>query len=160
MTDIDKTDAGARGADEDEATGPIKTKSPSMAERGHRPYLPHAIRIFAIPITLIWVFVTVLVNVIVPTLEVVGEAHSAPMAPLDAPSMKAMMRLGHNFHEFDSNSTVMIVLEGQQPLGPDAHQYYDKLIRQLRQDPKHIQHIQDFWGDRLTAAGGAARRST
>ncbi len=94
-----------------------------------------------------------LVNVIVPTLEKVGEAHSAPMTPLDAPSMKAMMRLGHNFHEFDSNSTVMIVLEGQHPLGPDAHQYYDKLIRQLRQDPKHIQHIQDFWGDRLTAAG-------
>jgi RND superfamily putative drug exporter len=64
-----------------------------------------------------------------------------------------MMRLGHNFHEFDSNSTVMIVLEGQQPLGADAHQYYDNLIRQLRQDPKHVQHIQDFWGDRLTAAG-------
>ena len=105
------------------------------------------------PIILGWVFVTVLVNVIVPTLENVGEAHSAPMTPLDAPSMKAMMRLGHNFNEFDSNSTVMIVLEGQQPLGPDAHHYYDKLIRDLRKDPQHIQHIQDFWGDRLTAAG-------
>ncbi len=111
------------------------------------------IRWFAVPIILAWVFVTVLVNVIVPRLEVVGEAHSAPMAPVDAPSMKAMMRLGHNFHEFDSNSTVMIVLEGQQPLGDDAHRYYDSLIRQLRQDTKHIQHIQDFWGDRLTAAG-------
>lgn len=135
-------------------TGPITTtRGLSKAERGHRPYLPHAIRIFAIPIILGWLAVTVLVNVIVPTLEKVGEAHSAPMTPLDAPSMKAMMRLGHNFHEFDSNSTVMIVLEGQQPLGPDAHKYYDKLIRELRQDPKHIQHIQDFWGDRLTAAG-------
>lgn len=96
--------------------------------------------------------ITVLVNVLVPSLEVVGEAHSAPMTPLDAPSMKAMMRLGSNFHEFNSNSTVMIVLEGQQPLGPDAHKYYDKLIRDLRKDPEHIQHIQDFWGDRLTAA--------
>lgn len=134
-------------------TGPINTKGLSRAERGHRPYLPHAIRIFAVPIILAWVFVTVLVNVIVPTLEKVGEAHSAPMTPLDAPSMKAMMRLGHNFHEFDSNSTVMIVLEGQQPLGQAAHQYYDKLIRDLRKDPQHIQHIQDFWGDRLTAAG-------
>lgn len=137
-------------------TGPINVKGLSKAERGHRPYLPHAIRIFAVPIILGWLFVTVLVNVIVPTLEKVGEAHSAPMTPLDAPSMKAMMRLGHNFHEFDSNSTVMIVLEGQQPLGPDAHKYYDNLIRQLRQDPKHIQHIQDFWGDRLTAAGRRA----
>src|SRR6185312_6363073 len=103
---------------------------------------------------LLWVFVTVVVNVVVPTLEVVGEAHSAPMAPLDAPSMQAMMRLGHNFKEFDSNSTVMIVLESKKrPLGDDAHHYYDNLIRQLRQDREHIQHIQDFWGDRLTAAG-------
>jgi putative drug exporter of the RND superfamily len=149
MTDIDKAERDVSTAD----TGPIRTTKPSMADRGHRPYLPHAIRIFAIPIILGWVAITVLVNVIVPTLEKVGEAHSAPMAPLDAPSMKAMMRVGHNFHEFDSNSTVMVVLEGQQPLGPDAHQYYDNVIRQLRQDSKHIQHIQDFWGDRLTAAG-------
>src|SRR6202007_3417276 len=88
----------------------------------HRPVIPHFVRIFAIPIILGWVALTVIVNVAVPKLEVVGEAHSAPMAPLDAPSMKAMMRMGHNFHEFDSNSTVMIVLEGQQPLGPGAHQ--------------------------------------
>lgn len=150
------SDANSRGHVETadtEDTGPIRTADRAKAERGHRPYLPHSIRIFAVPIILAWVFVTVLVNVIVPTLEKVGEAHSAPMTPLDAPSMKAMMRLGHNFHEFDSNSTVMIVLEGQQPLGQAAHQYYDKLIRDLRKDPQHIQHIQDFWGDRLTAAG-------
>ena len=136
-----------------EATGPIDTRSAQAAGRGHRPYIPHTIRILAVPIILGWVVVTILVNVLVPRLEVVSEAHSAPMTPLDAPSMKAMMRLGHNFHEFDSNSTVMIVLEGQQPLGDDAHQYYNNIIAQLRQDPQHIQHIQDFWGDRLTAAG-------
>ena len=136
-----------------EATGPIDTHSAQGTGRGHRPYIPHTIRILAVPIILGWVVVTILVNVLVPRLEVVSEAHSAPMTPLDAPSMKAMMRLGHNFHEFDSNSTVMIVLEGQQPLGDDAHQYYNSIIAQLRQDPKHIQHIQDFWGDRLTAAG-------
>lgn len=149
----DANDRGRVDTADTEDTGPIRTQRRARPERGHRPYLPHAIRIFAVPIIIGWVFVTVLVNVIVPTLEKVGEAHSAPMTPLDAPSMKAMMRLGHNFHEFDSNSTVMIVLEGQQPLGQDAHRYYDKLIRDLRQDPQHIQHIQDFWGDRLTAAG-------
>jgi len=144
---------GHLGAEDTETTGPIRAQRPGRPERGHWPLIPHMIRWFAVPIILAWVFVTVLVNVIVPRLEVVGEQHSAPMAPVDAPSMKAMMRLGHNFHEFDSNSTVMIVLEGQQPLGDDAHRYYDNVIRQLRQDPKHIQHIQDFWGDRLTAAG-------
>src|ERR1700734_1567735 len=119
----------------------------------HRPFIPHFIRIFAIPFILAWVAVTVIVNVAVPTLEVVGEAHSAPMAPLDAPSMKAMMRMGHNFHEFDSNSTVMVVVESQQPLGDAAHRYYDDIVRKLRKDTKHVQHIQDFWGDRFTAAG-------
>src|ERR1700751_5900370 len=47
----------------------------------------------------------------------------------------------------------MIVLEGQQPLGDDAHTYYAGLVRQLRDDPKHVEHVQDLWGDRLTAAG-------
>ncbi len=127
--------------------------SQTSPEHPHRPYIAHAIRIFAVPIILVWVFITVLVNVIVPRLEVVSEQHSAPMAPVDAPSMVAMMRLGHNFKEFNSNSTIMIVLEGQQKLGDAAHRYYDDIIRQLRQDPEHIQHIQDFWSDRLTAAG-------
>ncbi|MDT5323560.1 MAG: putative drug exporter of the superfamily, partial [Mycobacterium sp.] len=53
----------------------------------------------------------------------------------------------------NSNSTVMIVIEGQQPLQQDAHDYYNAIIKKLRQDPAHIQHIQDFWGDTLTAAG-------
>ncbi|MBY0387892.1 MAG: MMPL family transporter [Mycobacterium pseudokansasii] len=144
---------------DDTATSPASTQDPETTRSGpgtrhpHRPVIPHTIRIFAAPIILAWVVLTVIVNVAVPRLEVVSEEHSAPMTPLDAPSMKAMMLLGHNFREFDSNSTVMIVLEGQQPLGEDAHHYYDNLIRQLRQDRTHVQHIQDFWGDRLTAAG-------
>lgn len=97
-----------------EDTAPINIEGIERPQRGHRPVIPHTIRIFAVPIILAWVLLTVVVNVIVPRLEVVSEQHSAPMAPLDAPSMKAMMRLGHNFREFDSNSTVMIVLEGRQ----------------------------------------------
>jgi putative drug exporter of the RND superfamily len=118
-----------------------------------RPFVAHAIRLLAVPIILFWVFITVIVNTIAPQLEKVGEAHAAPMTPKDAPSMQAMMLMGHNFQEFNSNSTVMIVIEGQQPLGDDAHQYYNNIIHQLQQDPQHIQHIQDFWGDPLTAAG-------
>jgi RND superfamily putative drug exporter len=122
-----------------------------------RPVIAHSLRILAVPMVLFWLFVAVLVNVIAPQLEVVGELHAAPMAPEDAPSMQAMKRMGANFKEFNSNSTVMIVVEGQQPLGPDAHAYYDEIIRKLREDPKHIQHIQDFWGDTLTAAGAQSQ---
>src|SRR5690349_3032215 len=123
------------------------------ARHEKRPVLAHSLRIFAVPIILFWVVVAVLVNVLAPQLEIIGELHSAPMAPEDAPSMVAMKRMGANFKEFDSNSTIMVVVEGQKPLGPDAHAYYDEIIRKLRQDPVHIQHIQDFWGDTLTAAG-------
>jgi RND superfamily putative drug exporter len=118
-----------------------------------RPIVPRLIRWFAVPIIISWIALTVLVNIVAPQLEVVGERHAAPMAPMDAPSMQAMMRLGHNFKEFDSNSTVTIILEGQQELGEAAHRYYDSIIHQLEQDPRHVQHIQDFWSDRLTAAG-------
>jgi RND superfamily putative drug exporter len=111
------------------------------------------IRILAVPIILAWLAIAVLVNVAAPQLEVVGELHSAPMTPDDAPSVIAMKRMGENFKEFDSNATVMVVIEGDRPLGPDAHDYYDEIIRKLQQDPAHIQHIQDFWGDTLTAAG-------
>jgi putative drug exporter of the RND superfamily len=122
-------------------------------EHPRRPFFPHTLRILAVPIVVFWVFVAVVVNVIAPQLEVVGELHSAPMAPEDAPSMTSMKLMGGNFKEFDSNSTIMIVIEGQQALGPDAHDYYNQIISKLQQDPKHIQHIQDFWGDTLTAAG-------
>jgi putative drug exporter of the RND superfamily len=118
-----------------------------------RPFVAHSLRILAVPVILFWLAFAVVVNVIAPQLEVVGEEHSAPMAPEDAPSMIAMMRMGASFQEFNSNSTVMIVVEGDRALGPDAHQYYDEIIRKLREDPEHIQHIQDFWGDTLTAAG-------
>src|SRR5262249_3348380 len=58
-----------------------------------------------------------------------------------------------DFKESDSDSFAMLVLEGQQPLGDDARAYYDGLIRKLKADTKHVEHVQDLWGDRLTAAG-------
>jgi putative drug exporter of the RND superfamily len=115
--------------------------------------LPHTIRLLAVPIILLWVFITVIVNVAVPQLEKVAEEHSAPMVPADAPSMKAMKRVGQNFREYDSNSSIMIVLEGHQALGDDAHRYYDELVHQLSQDRAHVQHVLNLWGDPLTAAG-------
>ncbi|EUA56846.1 MMPL family protein [Mycobacterium xenopi 4042] len=82
-----------------------------------------------------------------------GQQHSVSMSPKDAPSVQAMTRMGRDFRESDSDSFAMIVLEGQRPLGDDAHRFYTELIRQLRDDPKHVEHVQDLWGDRLTAAG-------
>ncbi len=92
-------------------------------------------------------------NVFVPQLETVAESHNVSLSPQDSPSLQASKRIGKVFGEFDSDSSAMIVLEGDQPLGAEAHRYYDGLIQKLSQDTKHVQHIQDFWGDPLTAAG-------
>src|SRR5882757_6850234 len=115
--------------------------------------IPRMIRLFSVPILLGWLALTVIVNVVVPQLETVGQRHAVSMAPNDAPSMQAIKRAGHDFQEFDSNSSAMIVLESDQPLGDDAHHYYDGLIQKLEADKKHVEHIQNFWGDPLTAAG-------
>jgi putative drug exporter of the RND superfamily len=118
-----------------------------------RPLLARAIRLLSIPIILGWLAITAVTNAVVPQLEIVGKAHSVSLSPQDAPALIAMKKLGSNFQQFDSDSMAMIVLEGDQPLGDEAHRYYDDLVRRLEQDTKHVQHVQNFWGDLITAAG-------
>ncbi|MBS4729446.1 RND family transporter [Mycobacterium sp. SM1] len=120
---------------------------------GAHPLLPRLIRTFAVPILLGWVALTVSLNVAVPSLEQVGQQQSVSLSPADAPSFQAMKHIGRVFKESDSDSSAMIVLEGDQPLGDQAHRYYAELIQKLRADTAHIQHVQDFWGDPLTSAG-------
>ena len=115
------------------------------------------IRRFAVPIMLLWVAIAALTNVFAPQLEVVGAAHSVSMNAPDSPSIAAMRHIGKVFGEFDSDSAAMIVLEGDQPLGDAAHHFYDTLVKRLAQDTKHVQHIQDFWGDPLTAGGSQSK---
>ncbi|MGO9526845.1 MAG: RND family transporter, partial [Verrucomicrobiia bacterium] len=118
-----------------------------------RPSLPHTIRRLSVPILLFWIALAAVTNIAVPKLEEVGKTHNVALNSPDAPSLKATKRIGQVFHEFDTDSTAMIVLEGDQPLGADAHRFYDSLIRKLEQDKKHVEHVQDYWGDTLTAAG-------
>jgi RND superfamily putative drug exporter len=111
------------------------------------------IRRLCVPIVLFWVAVAALTNVLVPQLEKVGEEHNVALSSPDSPSLQAFQRIGTVFHEFDSDSAAMVVLEGDQPLGAEAHRYYDELVKRFNADTKHVQHVQDFWGDPLTAAG-------
>ncbi|KQY08005.1 hypothetical protein ASD37_08550 [Mycobacterium sp. Root135] len=113
----------------------------------------HTIRRFSPLIVLFWLALAVATNVFVPQLEKVAEAHNVSLSPQDAPSLQASKEIGKKFQQYDSDSAAMIVLEGDQPLGADAHHYYDDLVRKLSQDTTHVEHVQDFWGDPLTAAG-------
>lgn len=123
--------------------------SPQLSMRS----VPDLIRRFSAMIAFFWLALAMATNVFVPQLEKVAEAHNASLSPQDSPSLQAAKRIGKVFGEFSSDSSAMIVLEGDQPLGAAAHHYYDELIDKLTRDTKHVEHIQNFWGDPLTAAG-------
>lgn len=121
----------------------LSNSQPSVARTIHR---------FAVPIILAWLAIMVTLSIGVPSLEQVESEHSVSLNPTDAPTFIAAKRINKVFKESDSGSVAVIVLEGQQTLGDEAHRYYDRLIRQFQDDPTHVQHIRNFWGDELTRA--------
>jgi len=131
---------------------PTTEEIPVATQQTH-PFLPRNIRKFAVFVIVGWIAIIGLLNVIVPQLEEVGQLRSVSMSPNDAPSVISMKEVGAQFKEFKSNSSVMIVLEGQEQLGADAHKYYDQIVDKLEADTKHVEHVQDFWSDPLTGAG-------
>ena len=48
---------------------------------------------------------------------------------------------------------LLVVLEGEEPLGDSAHQFYDQIVAKLQADDQHVEHVQDMWSDPLSAAG-------
>jgi len=119
----------------------------------HMPFFARAVHKGALLIVLGWVGLVVVLSLFVPSLDIVAKEHTVSMSPKEAASMQAMQRVGKVFNEFDTDSAIMIVLEGDKPLGDDAHHFYDQLVKKLEADTKHVEHVQDFWGDPLTAAG-------
>ncbi|KRE33105.1 hypothetical protein ASG82_23050 [Mycobacterium sp. Soil538] len=137
---------------------PVRHTAPDAPPppRPSRPVIPRLIRTLALPIILGWIVVIVILNTVVPQLETVGQMRAVSMSPDDAPSLISMKKVGEAFREGDSDSSVMIVFEGDKPLGDDAHAWYDQLVKKLETDDKHVQSVQDFWSDPLTAAGSTS----
>ena len=126
-----------------------------LEERIAPPRIARFIHRFSVLIIVGWLAITVVLTMLVPPLEQVEREHAVPLTAVDAPSFRAAERVGEAFDESTSGAIAVIVLEGQEPLGDDAHRFYDELIRQFRDDTAHVQHVQDFWGDPLTE--GAAQ---
>ncbi|MEE9242935.1 MAG: MMPL family transporter, partial [Mycobacterium sp.] len=123
------------------------------APKPSRPFIARMIRTFAVPIILGWVTLVIVLNIVVPQLETVGQMRAVSMSPDAAPAMISMKKIGDLFEEGDSDSSVMIVLESKEPLGDEAHAWYDKMVDRLEADTAHVQSVQDFWSDPLTASG-------
>ncbi len=125
-----------------------------MSDRnGTHSGIPRLIRALAIPIAVFWLALAAASNALVPPLEDVGRIHNVAASAPDSPSLIAAKRVGQVFGEYDSDSLVTVVLEGDQPLGAEAHRFGDALVERMRADRAHVQHVQYFWGDPLTAAG-------
>jgi len=119
----------------------------------HRPVIGHLVRILSVPIIVFWVLVAVGLGVLSPSLDAVADKHAVSLSPQSSPAFQSMMNIGKVFQQFDSDSTAMVVLEGQDKLGDSAHDYYNQIVAKLNADHKDVQNVQDFWSDPLTAAG-------
>jgi putative drug exporter of the RND superfamily len=127
-----------------------------MSNSHSKPGLPiigRLVRTLSIPIILFWLLLAAALSMISPPLDEVATRHAVPMTPQQAPAFQAMMHIGRVFHQFDTDSSAMVVLEGQDKLGDSAHDYYNRIVSQLRADTAHVENVQDFWSDPLTAAG-------
>ena len=123
------------------------------AHQAKRPFFARTVRVIAIPIIVFWGLVAVTTNTFIPKVEDVAAELAGPMIPTYAPSQVAMLRIGEKFQESTSTSLTMVVLEADRPLDDNDHQYYDDLMRRLKQDTGHVQYVMDLWGKPITAAG-------
>ncbi|ADG98964.1 MMPL domain protein [Segniliparus rotundus DSM 44985] len=127
-----------------------------MSDKGAaRPLWARAIRGFWPLVILLWILLIAVAHFAAPSLEEVGNERAVSLSPDDAPALIAAKHIGNVFHESNSNSSVMIIVESDKPFQPGdaAHKYYDEVLKALREDKKHIQNIRDFWSDPLMADG-------
>jgi RND superfamily putative drug exporter len=85
----------------------------------------------------------------IPALEHVAEKNSVSLIA-DAAGGIAMKRMGKLFGESDSGQLRDDRYRGQQPLGEDTRTTPDS--SRTSEDPQHVEHVQDLWGDRLTSS--------
>ena len=123
------------------------------AGNGTPSFVARLIRRLSIPIAIIWLALAASSNALIPPLEEIGRIHNVAQSAKDAPSLIAAKRVGTTFGEYDTDSLVTLVIEGDQPLGDVAHRFGDALVERMKADTAHVQHVQYFWGDPLTAAG-------
>ncbi len=121
-------------------------------EDSRRPFIARTIRRFAPIIIVGWLALILALTFSAPMLEKVGEENAVALMPSDAPSAQAMKRMVETFDNSDSDNFAMIVLEGQEPLGEGARDYYTRLVAELESAPEIVSNVQDLWGDRLTAS--------
>lgn len=128
--------------------------APAPPEQIRRPRPARLLRVLAIPIVLFWLAVAVVTNVFLPSLDEITAANAGPLVARDAPSAQAAIHTGNDFNESNYTSVAVLLLETKgRKLGEQDHQYYNEVVRQLLDDTKHVQSVQDLWGKPVTMSG-------
>ncbi|MFN3007916.1 RND family transporter [Mycolicibacterium wolinskyi] len=112
-----------------------------------RPRFAHALYVLAIPVIVCWVALAGVLNLAVPQLETVIKEHARSFLPDDAPSVQAISKMGQYFGQTGTNNFVYVLLEGDKPLGSQAHEFHDKLLATLTADTEHVVSALDLWSE-------------
>ncbi|ASF06965.1 hypothetical protein NBRGN_072_00580 [Nocardia brasiliensis NBRC 14402] len=110
-----------------------------------RPLFARLLYMFSLPIIAIWLLLAGGLNLVVPQLETVVNGHARSFLPDEASSVQAIVKMGDSFGGAGTNNFVYVLLEGDTPLGGDAHRYYLTLLDRLTQDTKHVNSAMDLW---------------
>ncbi|WP_067967469.1 MMPL/RND family transporter [Mycolicibacter icosiumassiliensis] len=123
-----------------------------MTTPARRPLVARLLYTFALPIMVLWLGAAGVLNLAIPQLETVIKEHAKSFLPDDAASVQAIVKLGEHFGGAGTNNFVYLLLEGDEPLGPDAHRYYATLLDRINADTTHVNSAMDLWSDPQFAA--------
>ncbi|MFG1793206.1 RND family transporter [Nocardia sp. NPDC049149] len=112
-----------------------------------RPRIARLLYTFSIPIIAVWLLVAGGLNLVVPQLETVVKGHAKSFLPDEASSVQAIVKMGNSFGGAGTNNFVYVLLEGDTPLGSDAHRYYTALLDRLTKDKTHVNSAMDLWSN-------------
>ncbi|MFC9437110.1 RND family transporter [Nocardia sp. NPDC057030] len=112
-----------------------------------RPLSARLLYMFSLPIIAVWLLLAGGLNLFVPQLETVVNGHAESFLPDAASSVQAIVKMGNSFGGAGTNNFVYVLLEGDAPLGDDAHRYYTTLLDRLIQDKKHVNSAMDLWSN-------------
>ncbi|MUM20000.1 RND family transporter [Mycobacterium sp. CBMA271] len=113
----------------------------------HRPLFARLLYRFSLPIIAAWLAAAGALNLAVPQLETVIKGHARSFLPDDAASVQAIVKMGNYFGGAGTNNFDYLLLEGDKPLGAEAHQYYAAILDRINQDKKHVNSSMDLWSN-------------
>lgn len=112
-----------------------------------RPLAARLLYMFSLPIIAVWLLLAGGLNLFVPQLETVVNGHAESFLPDEASSVQAIVKMGNSFGGAGTNNFVYVLLEGDAPLGDNAHRYYTTLLDRLIQDKQHVNSAMDLWSN-------------